>query len=116
MLKRLEKAELTADQIAKVKEIVAKHSEALKAANDKVNLTAEQKQARGEATKKAQAEGKKGKDLQAAVDAAAKLTDEQKEALKKVQELQQAMMKEVNGLLTDDQKAKLGMRVGGKKK
>jgi hypothetical protein len=109
VLKRLEKAELTADQTAKIKEICGKYCEKLQAAEQKVNLTAEQKTARAEAQKKAQAEGKKGKELQAAVDAAMKLTDEQKAAVKDAQAIRAEMTKEAFAVLTDDQKAKAGV-------
>lgn len=115
LLKRLEKAELTADQIAKVKEIAAKYAEQLAAANKKVNLSDEQKKAQKEASEKAKADGLKGKDAQAAVEAAMKLTDEQKAARKEVMELQGAMQKEAMALLSDEQKAKAGIKAPGKK-
>jgi len=74
-------------------------------------LTDEQTQTRAVAKKKALEEGKKGMTLRQVVDAAAKLTDEQK---KQIQNLRQAMAnvtresrEKLLEMLTDDQRAKL---------
>ncbi|MBI2480672.1 MAG: hypothetical protein HYV60_19215, partial [Planctomycetia bacterium] len=72
-----------------------------------------------DARKAASADGKKGKDLQAAVDAAVTLTDEQKAALAKSQELRKAFNAAVAALLTPEQAKAAGVAAGrgdGKKK
>ena len=83
-------------------------------------LTPEQKKAEAEARKVARDAGKKRKELQEAVDAALKLTDEQKRQLAELKKesgpLNKTIRDKVLGLLTDDQKAKLPKRGGGKAK
>lgn len=69
-----------------------------------------------DARKAAAADGKKGRDLQAAVDAAVKLTDEQKAALKESQEIQQKFNAAVAALLTPEQAQAAGVAGRGKKK
>lgn len=68
-----------------------------------------------EARKAAAADGKKGKDLQAAVDAV-KLTDEQKAALASSKELQAKFNAAVAALLTPEQAKAAGVAAGKKKK
>jgi len=72
-------------------------------------LTPEQKKAGEEARKAAKVEGKKGKELSAAYDAAAKETDDQKSQKKEAEKQLHALEKEMHGkvldLLTDEQKA-----------
>jgi hypothetical protein len=74
-------------------------------------LSAEQRAARETAAKDAKAAGKKGKEIQAAVDEAVKLSDEQKSQLaethKVVADLQKKAREGVMGLLTDEQKESL---------
>lgn len=75
--------------------------------------------AMAEARKAAAADGKKGKDLQAAVEAAVNLTDEQKAALASSQELQKKFTAAVAKLLTPEQAKAAGVAAGkgaGKKK
>lgn len=79
-----------------------------------LNLTPEQRTAIGEARKAAAADGKKGKELRAAVEAAANYTDAQKEAQKELQTLRGEIRKKVLGLLTDEQRKAL--RAGSKRK
>ena len=96
---------LTDEQKEKIKKITAEHKGALK--GTKVGFTAEQRKARAEAIKKAKAEGKKGKDLKAAADAAAKLTDEQKAAAKKAASSAKEYRVAILAVLTAEQKASL---------
>ncbi len=111
--------ELTADQKTKVddlnKEFGPKLSECRKKAAS--IITADQKKARAEATKKAKADGKKGKELRAAANAAFAITAGQKAQQVEVGKAMKALNKEIRtkfaALLTDEQKAKLK---GGKKK
>lgn len=106
-LKKLEKADLTAEQVAKVKELLAKFAEKAAPLHQKSSYTPEQKKAYAEAIKKAKAEGKTGKELSAALKNAVKLTSQQEAARREVQQAYSAVMKEILGMLTDEQKAKL---------
>jgi hypothetical protein len=107
ILKKLEKAELTEEQVAKIKELAAANFEKTAEARAKAALTDEQKAA----MKKAREEGKKGPELKNAVT----LTEEQQAAMKEVREAQAAMMKEVLALLTPEQREKSGIKAPGKK-
>jgi hypothetical protein len=107
ILKKLEKAELTDEQVAKIKELAAAAAEKSKEARAKAALTDEQKAA----MKKAREEGKKREELRKVVT----LTDEQKAAMKEARDIQAAMMKEVMGLLTPEQKEKAGIKEPRKK-
>jgi Spy/CpxP family protein refolding chaperone len=118
--KKLDSAELPADVLEKAKKIVEEHAPKIAEAQDKVNaiLTPEQRQARQAAQKAAKDAGKKGKEAAAEVDAATKLTDEQKgkmeEAQKALTAAQADLNKALGEILTDEQKAKVGIK--GKKK
>jgi hypothetical protein len=111
--------ELTADQKTKLdalnKEFGPKLAECRKKAAS--IITADQKKARAEATKKAKADGKKGKELRAAANAAVAITADQKTQQAECKKAMGALNKEVRtqfaALLTDEQKAKIK---GGKKK
>ena len=111
--------ELTADQKTKLdalnKEFGPKLAECRKKAAS--IITADQKKARTEAMKKAKADGKKGKELRAAVNAAVAITADQKAQQAECKKAMGALNKEVRtqfaALLTDEQKAKIK---GGKKK
>ena len=111
--------ELTADQKTKVealnKEFGPKLAECRKKAAS--IITADQKKARAEAIKKAKADGKKGKELRTAVNAAVAITADQKaqqaECKKATSALQKQIRTQFAALLTDEQKAKIK---GGKKK
>ena len=101
---------LTAEQQTKLDAIKAAEGPKVAELTTKLDslLTAEQKTARKEAAAKAKADGKKGKDAQAAIDEALKLTDEQKKQRAEVQpelaKLQQSIKEQIHGLLTDEQK------------
>ncbi len=115
ILKKLEKAELTDDQVAKIKELCAEVADKIVAARAKANLTAEQKKARAEAIKKAKEEGKTGKEAMKAVQSAVELTPEQKSAMEEARKLHGEMMKKVFDMLTPEQKEKAGIK-GPRKK
>lgn len=115
ILKKLEKAELTEEQIAKIKELSAAVADKIIAAREKANLTAEQKKARAEAMKKAKEEGKTGKEMMKAIQAAAELTPEQKSAMDEARKIQGEMTKKVFALLTPEQREKAGIK-GPRKK
>ncbi|MDP6444201.1 MAG: hypothetical protein QGG36_30680 [Pirellulaceae bacterium] len=122
--KRLAKAELTEEQQKKVDEIVAKHSPKLQEANKVVAdlIGPDARKKRAAAQKSAREAGKKGKELQAAVLAALGLDDEKLAAYKKAQaaagQLRATLNKEVNAVLTAEQREKIGIktRKGGDKK
>jgi hypothetical protein len=108
-LKKLEVAKLTDDQVAKIKELAAAAEPKLNELRKAVGLTDAQRAAQKEAMDKAKAEGKKGKDLNDAVEAAMQLTPDQKTAQKAVREANMEFDKSVTGLLTPEQKKAAGM-------
>lgn len=99
--------ELTDDQKAKLADIEKKYADKLKAAQDKAKLTEAQTSAQREAFGKAREEGKQGDEARAAVEAALNLTDDQKKGREELAALTKEITTEVEGLLTDEQKAKL---------
>jgi Spy/CpxP family protein refolding chaperone len=114
---KLEKANLTDEQKTKVKEVFAKFEG--KIAEARKSVPPEVQKAMGEARKKAADEGKKGKELEEAVRSAVTLTEEQKAAFAKLQELQRGMQKELASILTQEQRDAVGLRMGregGKKR
>jgi Spy/CpxP family protein refolding chaperone len=121
MLKGLD---LTADQKAKLEELKKEYGPKFKEARQKADsiLTEDQKKARSEARKAAQAAGKKGPEVWKDAQAAMKLTDEQKAKLAEARKTGAALGKEVHekvmALLTPEQKEQLkkareGMRARG---
>jgi hypothetical protein len=118
ILKRLEAAELTEDQITKIKELATEYAPKLAAAEEAVGLTKEQKQARKDAAAKNKADGLKGKKAQKAIQAAMNLTEEQKTALAESQKLQTEFNEAAFALLSDEQREKAGLnkKRKGKKK
>ncbi len=109
LMKQLEKAgvTLTEDQTAKVTALAAKLKTELAANNEAAGITPELLKKRMEAGKTARQAGQKGKDLQAAMDAAAPLTEEQKAALKTAAGKQQQFRKDFLAVLTNAQKEQL---------
>ena len=111
--------ELDADQKTKVEALNKEFGPKLAECRKKQAsiITKDQKKARAEAVKKAKADGKKGKELQAAANAVLALTDDQKaqqvECKKAIGALQKEIKTQFAALLTDEQKAKIK---GGKKK
>lgn len=101
---------LTPEQQTKLDEIKKEQGPKVAELTTKLDsvLTDEQKAARKEASAKAKADGKKGKEAQAAVDEALKLTDEQKKQRAEIQpelaKLQVSVKEQIHGLLTDEQK------------
>jgi hypothetical protein len=112
----LAKLDLSAEQQEKIEKIRAEYGPKLAEANKKVGLTKEQRTARAEAAKQAKADGKKGKEIAAAVAEAVKLTGEQQEALEGVQKLGGQLREAVMNVLTEEQRAKVAPRKGKKKK
>lgn len=108
--KAIEKVDLTDEQTAKVKELTKEY--APKLAECKLDRTVTK--ARAEAMKKARAEGKKGKELQAV--GAAVLSDEQKATHAKFQELNQELRAAVIAVMTDEQLDEAGLKRPRQKK
>lgn len=121
LVKKATDAGLPEDAIAKIKSAAAEHGPKLREAQAKVNsiLTEDQRKARNEAQKAAKAAGKKGKEAQADIAAAIKLTPEQKTemeaAQKNLNEALAAFRKSAAEQLSDDQKAALGLTKKKKK-
>ena len=117
---KLDSAELPADVLEKAKKVVDEHAPKIKEAQAAVDsiLTDEQKKARSAAQKAAKDAGKKGKEAQDEVNAALKLTDEQKtkmeEAQKALTAAQGDMNKALREVLSEEQQEKVGIK--GKKK
>lgn len=107
------KVDLTDEQEAKIKKLVEDAEPKLAEAN---KVIGKKRGELGAARKKAQADGKKGKEAQAAAEAAVGLTAEEKAALGKSREITQGFQKAVRALLTPEQQEKAGLKRGGKKK
>lgn len=107
---------LTEEQQAKLKAIKDEYSPKLAAISTKQNeiLTEEQRTARTEVGKANREAKKTGKEAQAAIETALKLTDEQKTkwtaTQKEMQELRKVVEQKKAELLTEEQKAKLPKR------
>lgn len=124
MMKKLEAVDLTAEQKEKIKGIAGEYAPKFKEAQAAVSAIVgpEERKAMAEARKKAQDEGKKGKELQAAVAAAVKLDGAKAEELQKAQaatrELNAGFTAAIREVLTDEQVAKAGLpakKAGAKK-
>jgi Spy/CpxP family protein refolding chaperone len=119
----LEGLDLTEEQKEKLQKIREGVGPKMKEAFGKMRdiLTEEQRNAAEESARKAKDAGKKGRDLMVAVESTLKLTDEQKEKMDKIGQdllaLQKDMMKEILGVLTTEQQAKIKekMRPEGKR-
>lgn len=110
LVKRVKDAGVEGETLAKVEAIAKAYGEKIAEANKAIDPEIRKKQAA--ARKAAVAEGKKGKDVAAAVAAAVQLTDEQEAAMKEVQALQRKLNAEVAELLTPDQREKAKLNVG----
>ena len=107
------KVDLTDEQAAKINKLQEEAQPKLAEAN---KVIGKKRRELGAARKKAVADGKKGKEAQAAAEAAVGLTAEEKAALGKSREVIQGFQKAVRGLLTPEQIEKAGFKRGGKKK
>ena len=117
LMDQVEKLNLTEEQKGKLKEIAAKYRDKL--AEARKQIPAEVQKAMADARKKASSEGKKGKEAEAAVREAVKLTPEQQTAVDQQRELNGAFRKEVAQVLTEEQRKEIGLNVGregGKRK
>ncbi len=115
-IKRHAKAELTEEQVASIKKLAAVVSPKMNALRKKANLTPEQTKAVQAARAKSKADGIKGKAATAAADAAGKYTEEQTKILAEVKQLNQKYFKDVQALLTDEQRKATRVRAANAKK
>ena len=111
---------MTAEQKTKIEEIIKENKEKILKLAGEFPLSPEQKKAMADARKKAQADGLKGKEARDAVQAAAKMTDDQKKANEALQKFMREVRGEIAKVLTPEQQkqAKMGGqgRAGGRKK
>ena len=121
MQKKLASSDLPADVKANAKKVIEEHAQKLKDAQAKVAgvLTEEQKAAQKTARKEAKTAGKKRKEAKADLDAALKLSAEQKtklaDAQKELASAQKDLQKGLEGVLTAEQMAKVGVKSKKKK-
>jgi Spy/CpxP family protein refolding chaperone len=121
-IKRITKGlTLTGEQKAKLDATAKECDPKFVAMGKKLDVfTPEQKKARNEAAKAAKADGKTGKELNAAVDAAVTLTDDQKDTLadarKEMGSLEKEFREKVMGVLTPEQQEQVKAAQPGKKK
>lgn len=107
MLKQLSELNLTEEQTAKIKAMGAEAAKEMKAINTEAGLTRELMKKRAAAMKTARESGKKGKEMAAAVNEAAGLTEAQAAGFAKMALVRTKLQKGIVALLTDEQKANL---------
>ena len=111
--KKISELDLKEDQKKKIDDIIANYSPKLA---DAAKAAGEAPRKMREAKKKLQDEGKKGKELNAAVKDEAKLTAEEQTGYDKLEALTREFRAAVAAELTDEQKEKGGFNKGKKKK
>ncbi|WP_254513265.1 Spy/CpxP family protein refolding chaperone [Anatilimnocola floriformis] len=102
-----ESVKLTDDQKAKLADIEKKYADKVKAAADKSKLTEEQSAKQREAMGKFRDSGKSFAEFQEEVAKSLNLTDDQKKGREEATALRAEITKEVEALLTDEQKTAL---------
>jgi len=113
----LDELDLTAEQKERLGKVREEFGPKMKAIFEKIEevLTEEQRSAAEEAMKQAKEADKKGRELFAAIEAAIKLTDEQKEKMDaiapEIRDVQREMMKVIRGILTPEQRENLTKRM-----
>lgn len=111
----LKKVELSEEQQTKVDALFKEYGPKLQEANQAVALTKEQRQARTEAMKKANEQDLKGKARNEMIQAALKLTDEQKEAQAAQRKLTTELRGKLAAILTAEQQEKSGLKPAARK-
>jgi hypothetical protein len=106
-IKQLEKAELSEDQTAKVKEIMTKVAKDVTSKRTEAGITPEMMKKRVEARKKATEDGKKGKELKELVEASGDFSADQKKVFEETELLLNKARIEVGKLIPPEQTAKL---------
>ncbi|XZE45947.1 hypothetical protein SH467x_001209 [Pirellulaceae bacterium SH467] len=112
-MKQLEKAELTAEQSTKVKELMMKTAKDVVKMRADAEITPEMMKKRTDAGKAAREAGKKGKEVQEAVKAAVALSDAQTKVLADAEAAVAKTKLEVGKLLKPEQIEKLPPMVQG---
>ncbi|MHB8973508.1 MAG: hypothetical protein ACYC3X_28050 [Pirellulaceae bacterium] len=113
LMKKLETLDLTTEQKDKIKTILASYKPKLEDLAGAIKLTPEQREAASKARQAAQADGKKGKDLQKAVREALKLSDDQIAAREKQGDLNRQLHKEISEVLIAEQLEKFNLKKDG---
>jgi Spy/CpxP family protein refolding chaperone len=98
---------ITDEQKTKLADLKKKYEDKLKAANDKAKLTEEQQGKMREVFTKFQASGKDRSEFAAFRAEELKLTAEQKKGAEELTALTAEIAKDIDGILTDEQKTKL---------
>jgi Spy/CpxP family protein refolding chaperone len=98
---------VTDEQKTKLADLKKKYEDKLKAAGDKAKLTEEQTAKQREAFGKLRDSGKSFAEMRDAVAKELNLTDDQKKGREELAALTTEIAKEIDGLLTDEQKTKL---------
>ncbi|MGI9473896.1 MAG: Spy/CpxP family protein refolding chaperone [Rubripirellula sp.] len=111
LIKQLQDVGLTDEQTAKIKELGKVIGAKMKSMKEDAGITAELTKKRAEIQKAMKDSDLKGKDLMAAINEKAGFTEAQAAALKAVNEVRVKFQKEVVGMLSDEQKAKLPERL-----
>ena len=111
LMKQLGDVGLTEEQKTKITEMGKKIAAEMKTIREEVDLTSELQKKLAEAQKSMRESEKKGRERLAAVYESAGLNEAQTAAIKKVNEVRTKFQKEVFGMLTDEQKAKLPERM-----
>ena len=111
LLKQLEPVGLTDEQVTKIKELGKVAVAKMKEIRDKAGITAEVTKKRAAATKSLKDSDKKGKELQAAINKEAGLTEAQAAAWVNQSEYRMKFQRDVVALLSDEQKEKLPKRL-----
>jgi hypothetical protein len=112
-LKQLEKAELTAEQTTKAKELFTKAAEEVSSKRTAGGIPAEVLKKRADASKAAKEAGKKGKEMQDAVDASLGLNADQLKLFKETETILTKAKIEIGKLLSPEQIAKLPAQAQG---
>lgn len=107
LMKQLEPVGLTDEQVEKAKELGKVAVAKIKEMSDEAGITEELMKKRAEAQKSMKDSGKKGKELAAAVNEAAGLSESQMAAMEKIMQVRTKFQKDVIALLSDEQKEKL---------
>ena len=106
-MKQLEKADLKAEESTKIQDMFQKVAKEVAAKREAGGITADMLKKRTEAGKLAKEEGKKGKESQAAVEAAMGLNEDQTKVFKETEEMLAKVRVEIGKMLTAEQIAKL---------
>lgn len=98
---------VTDDQKAKLADLKKKYEDKLKAAGEKAKLTDEQTAKQREAFSKFRGSGKSFAEMQEEIAKELNLTDEQKKGREELAALRAEITKDIEGVLTEEQKKKL---------